>query len=121
MELKNMSYIEELIAGSLLNQRTRDRGFHIIDALIDPQNASVVADSETMQTSIKNVCAKVHVSLADRVDHVCSRLNMSKRSFLEAAMIQACDTFEAIYEELGMDDYYEQVALSVESAMEQQS
>lgn len=118
MELKNLNYLQELIAGNLLSQRIGDRGFHILDALLDPKNSSVVADQETMDLEIKNVCAKVHVSVADRVDDVCNHLGISKRVFLEAAMIEACNAFDSIWDELDMDGYHQEKIELTAEAME---
>ncbi|PJN81889.1 hypothetical protein [Bacillus velezensis] len=38
---------------------------------------------------IKNVCAKVSVALSDRLDEICGQLEISKRQFIEAALIDA--------------------------------
>ena len=39
--------------------------------------------------SIKQLCAKVHVSLIQDLDEVCALLDMSKRQFIEAALVDA--------------------------------
>lgn len=60
---------------------------------------------ETKQSEIKNVCAKVHISLSDRVDNVVSLLDISKRQFIEAALIGACDMSEETIKDLGVIDH----------------
>ena len=48
---------------------------------------------------VKNVCAKVSPVLADRIDNVCGILEISKRSFIELALINAIDEFNSIAEQ----------------------
>jgi len=58
---------------------------------------------------IKNVCAKVSVALSDRLDTTCSLLEISKRQFIEAALIDALAkadeimASEGVYEALEKD------------------
>lgn len=54
---------------------------------------------------VRNVCAKVHVSLSDRIDSVCTFLGISKRQFLEAAFIEAVDRAKVIMESEGVHEY----------------
>lgn len=55
---------------------------------------------------VKNVCAKLSVELSDRLDALVETLGMSKRSFIEAALIQAMDCAECALEDVlgGVDD-----------------
>jgi len=39
---------------------------------------------------LRNVCAKLSVELAENIDQVCSTLGISKRLFIQNAMIEAC-------------------------------
>lgn len=50
----------------------------------------------------KNVCAKVHISLSNRIDEIVMLLGVSKRAFLEAAMREACDKADSIIESEGL-------------------
>jgi hypothetical protein len=49
---------------------------------------------------IKNVCAKLHVNLVSRLDNVINNLDMSKREFIEIALIEALDKAEAIFNDV---------------------
>jgi len=53
------------------------------------KNAEVLDILEIDGPVVKNVCAKVSTALADEIDRVCSYLDISKRRFLEAAIIEA--------------------------------
>lgn len=39
---------------------------------------------------LRNVCAKLSVELAENIDQVCSTLGISKRLFIEHALVEAC-------------------------------
>lgn len=51
---------------------------------------------------LKNVCAKVSVSLSDSIDGICGLLNISKRRFLEVAFIDAVQRAHEIMEREGV-------------------
>ena len=51
------------------------------------------------QMPLKQVCAKLSHELSDNIDNVCGVLNISKRSFIELALINAVAEFEAIASE----------------------
>lgn len=51
---------------------------------------------------IKNVCAKVSTQLADEIDNICNVLDISKRRFLEAAMLEAVQKAKAIMDAEGV-------------------
>jgi len=50
---------------------------------------------------LRNVCAKLTVELSDRIDRTVSVLGVSKRSFIERALIEAMDQVDAMLEEVG--------------------
>ena len=54
---------------------------------------------------IKNVCAKLHISLVDRLERSLSILEMSKRQFIETALISALDEFEDLFDTYIEDDF----------------
>jgi hypothetical protein len=56
------------------------------------------------ELGLKNVCARVHPQLAERIDEIVGLLGISKRRFLEAAFIEAVDQAEQIMEEEGVYD-----------------
>jgi len=39
---------------------------------------------------LRNVCAKLSIELAEEIDQVCSTLGISKRLFIQNALIEAC-------------------------------
>ncbi len=44
----------------------------------------------------KNVCAKLEIDLVVELEQVCSLLNMSKRTFIKAAIVEALSKFDEI-------------------------
>lgn len=58
----------------------------------------------------KNVCAMISQPLTERLENTLGLLHMSKREFLEAAIIEALDKADLIMEECGVDDYLEGLA-----------
>jgi hypothetical protein len=48
---------------------------------------------------MKQVCAKLTQELSDSIDNVCGILEISKRSFIELALINAIDEFNSIAEQ----------------------
>ncbi len=53
---------------------------------------------------IKNVCAKLSVGLSDEIDSLCDLLDISKRSFIEVALIDAIKKTRDIIELEGVYD-----------------
>lgn len=51
---------------------------------------------------MKNVCAMVSQQLFDSLTNTCSLLDISKRSFIEGALIEALNKAEKIIEEEGI-------------------
>jgi butyrate kinase len=85
-----------------------------VDALITEKSLSYVSQSDGGQlldmllrnapedSQVKNVCAKLSVELSDKVDAVVDLLGISKRRFLEAAIIDAVDKAHQIMEAEGV-------------------
>jgi predicted transcriptional regulator len=57
---------------------------------------------------LKNVCAKVSQQLADRLDNMCNVLDLSKRRFIESAIINALDEADRVCAEINMFEHFEQ-------------
>lgn len=68
-------YIEYLV----LNLKYESRGYDLID--------HAIASGEDVP--VRNMCAKVHPVLVDRLDDVCKTLGVSKRRFIESAVAHA--------------------------------
>lgn len=88
--------VDLLITSAVLKEMAPSR---ISDSMLDS-----VLESHPQ---VKNVCAKVSIQLSERIDGIVARLDISKRSFLEAAMIEACNKADSIIESEGLDDYEE--------------
>lgn len=56
---------------------------------------------------VKNVCAKVSSSLSDDIDGICSLLSISKRLFVQAALVEATAKAHRIIEEEGVNYFLE--------------
>lgn len=59
-------------------------------------NLGFVPDEVLDAAQFRNVCAKLHPELIDRLDGVVGLLDMSKRDFIELALIEALDRAENI-------------------------
>jgi len=104
------SRLDALITQHVLEQMESWRGTNTID-VYEALNGSQTAE-------IKNVCAKVHVSLSDRIDECVRTLGIQKRVFLEAAFLDALNRYEQIATEEGLFDgqHWEQVPAQDEAA-----
>ena len=67
-------------------------------------NADLVDLIEQDVPQIKNVCAKVSVQLSDRLDNTLGLLGISKRRFIEAALIDALNKASQIMDEEGLHE-----------------
>lgn len=54
-------------------------------------------------TIVRNMCAKVSSALIDQVDHATAFLGINKRSFIEAAVIDALEKVRQVEEQEGLD------------------
>lgn len=57
---------------------------------------------------LKNVCAMVSQDLFDDLSNVCGLLDISKRSFIEAALIEALQKAHQVMEQEGVEAILEQ-------------
>lgn len=55
---------------------------------------------EVLPVKIQNVCAKLPQPLVDRLDNTVKLLGLSKRRFIEMALVEALESVDAIVEEL---------------------
>lgn len=80
---------EELVLG---------KAYEVKNALANSDIFDVLEKSGQLDnvTQLKNVCAKVTIQLSDELDEVCGLLSISKRRFLEAALIEALKTARSI-------------------------
>lgn len=59
---------------------------------------------------MKNACVMLSGELNKRFEDTIGLLNMTKREFLEAAIIDALDKADAVMAECGVDEYFEELA-----------
>lgn len=97
MEAKRNQF-EEFILFRALSHKYDDSG-HITDKLLED-------GASTGDLTIRNVCAKVPSTLVDRLDEVCGFLHVSKREFVERALIDALDRASVVMEPV-IDDLVE--------------
>jgi len=50
---------------------------------------------------LRNVCAKLTVELAERIDNTAAVLGITKRLFIERALIEAMDQVDAMLDQVG--------------------
>lgn len=83
-----------------------------IDQIIDKTPLDGLQTEDFKLPPLKNVCAKVSVELSDRLDDTTSTLGMSKRQFIEMALIQALDFADHMLECVGADEALDELAES---------
>lgn len=103
-----MNQLTELLMYKALSfkQSSQDCSDTILDHLTSKGHEA--ADNMEQKLELKNVCAKVSPQLADRLDNTCSILSLSKRRFIEAAIIHALDEADRISKEVNMFEHIEQ-------------
>lgn len=76
-------------------------------SLENSELTDAVIESGNMPLPLRNVCAKLTVELAERLDQTCSNLDISKRQFIERALIEAMDQADAALNACGVWDEVE--------------
>ncbi|HIE54731.1 MAG TPA: hypothetical protein EYP90_06060 [Chromatiaceae bacterium] len=98
------SFVESIVTEKALH--VLNRGSYAVDFVLnnlaDDSGKSV---SSGAGSEIKNVCAKVSYKLADEITDVCALLGVSKRAFVEAALIDAVAKSREILDEEGVYEY----------------
>lgn len=59
-------------------------------------------ETDSTGLEIKNVCTKVTAMMVQKIDNICSLLNITKREFCEKAFADAIEKAEAIIEAEGV-------------------
>jgi hypothetical protein len=90
---------------------------HNMDSLVE---RALENPSQELQEKlkIKNVCAAINGDLVERLENTLGILKMSKREFLESAIIDALDKADAVMDECGVNDYLEELADHQEKSRE---
>lgn len=90
---------ERLIAEKTLAAISSQQGESIVEYAIS---------SGELEPTLKNICTKVTISLADEIDNICTMLSISKRKFCETAFIDAIQKAKKIMEDEGLYDLYDE-------------
>lgn len=98
------SIFEQKITHKVLSFKL-DESAKLIDLLLDDPDAS---ENFKKQLKLKNVCAQLQEPLVNRLESTLSILSMSKREFLELAIIEALDKSDLIMKDCGIDDFLQQ-------------
>ena len=85
-KISELTNFEQRVLHQSFKQKFNDGG-KFVDMVIE-QNSDI--------PELKNVCAKLHINLVKRLDDVINNLDMSKREFIEIALIEALDKAESI-------------------------
>src|SRR5664280_2600827 len=101
---------EEMILGKALAFKAGSNNSDLLDLIANDQIQHTV--------ELKNVCAKVSPQLADKLEEVCGLLSISKRRFIEAALIEALNQAEEIMHN-DVDIFEHMVSASTLEAVEE--
>lgn len=63
------------------------------------EDGSIATLGDVVPMKLQNVCAKLDQSLVDRLDNALGVLEMTKREFIELALIEALNKVDAILDE----------------------
>ena len=89
-----------------LNELIRYKALHLKYVASNSNVMELLAEDKFEHTvPMKNVCAMVSQQLFDDLTSKCELLDISKRSFIEAALIEALEKAEKILEEERVFEY----------------
>lgn len=94
------SYFEQLIQYKALSHKFDDSDKIMDMVLNDPVN------EEQINARFKNVCAKLPQELVERMEGTCGLLDMSKRRFIELAVVEALNRCDQIIDEVDPFEYH---------------
>lgn len=104
-----------------MKQQTEFLTYHLLKIKQEASNAGLTdyivdnnSDEELEAGGIKNVCAKLHVHLVDEIDKAITTLGISKRQFIEIAVINALSEYHDLYDELEVGDHLEMMAKGID-------
>ena len=75
------------------------QGSNSLGSVLEYMEATGQLEDADVKFQLKNVCAKLPNWLVEELEEVCSVLSMSKRDFIENAIIDSIESFNAIAEE----------------------
>ena len=92
------NFLKEVITKEVLE--LKHGSSHDIDHLFAENYDKAVADGKLI-----NVCCKITPELFDRLSGACAFLSISKRKFIELAIIQGLDEASTVMDEYGLFDH----------------
>jgi len=98
-----MNQLTELLMYKTLHVKQSFQNDFVIEHLVEKN-----PDEAEKSFQLRNVCAKVSTHLADRLDGVCGLLDISKRRFIEAALINALDEADRVTAELNLNEAFQE-------------
>lgn len=93
---KHMSDFKQFIQYRALDFKFSQQNIDLTEA--------VLASGTDSPIPLRNVCAKMTIELSDRIDSTAACLGISKRVFIERALIEAMDQVDAMLVEVGAFD-----------------
>jgi hypothetical protein len=91
---------EEMVLCKALELKSASANSDVLDSML-------AHNKEVEGLELKNVCAKVTIQLSDDLDNVCGLLSVSKRRFIESALIEALlQAKEIMYEDVDIFEHY---------------
>ena len=90
-------------------------------AAVDGENFNSEAADRILDKQIKNhpdvktVCTPIHIELFERLEETLSVLNISKRAFIQMAIVEALDRADAIMDEVDIfENHHPEIEASAE-------
>jgi hypothetical protein len=88
---------DEVIRLQALKQKEQLSGHGgIMDRVMD----NYLATTPEVPEQMRNICATISIKLFEEVENVCKTLEISKRRFVELALIEACDKAAVIVDDV---------------------
>ena len=98
-----MNRQQELLTYKILHFKNMVANTNLPDLILENSLEGELASN----LKLKNVCAKLSPQLVERLDNAISLLDMSKRLFIETALIQSLDEFDRLCSNLNIHDEIE--------------
>lgn len=98
-------------AGNSIDQLERLVAGGAVGHAVDGQFVPAQSLEEVCPIPLRNVCAKLSVELVDRLDNALGVLSMSKRQFIEMAIIEALDEVDKVLQDVDAFEYLDAKAI----------
>lgn len=98
---KTMSRLDEILIYKALAFKHGPNNSSLLDHFLDQES-----QPEELAKVTKNVCAHLSLPLVERMEKVLGVLDMSKREFIESAIIEALDRYDSISDQYNIFEPY---------------